>query len=64
MFANAGLTLSAMSPVRVESRTVYVQTYKGYITVFWQDDTLFCDLVSDMRLPAVLEVLRQAQGVT
>ena len=64
MFANTGMTLPAMSPVRVGSRTVYVKTYKGYTTVFWQDGTLFCGLVSDLRLPAVLEALRQAQGVT
>ena len=62
MFTNTGMTLSAMSPVRVGSRTVYVRTYKGYTTVFWQDGTLFCGLVSDLRLPAVLEVLRQVQG--
>jgi hypothetical protein len=54
-------TLSALSPMRVGNRTVYVQTYKGYTTVFWQDGTLFCGLVSD--LPALLEALRQAQGV-
>jgi anti-sigma factor (TIGR02949 family) len=64
MFANTGMTLPAMSPVRVGSRTVYVKTYKGYTTVFWQDGTLFCGLVSDLRLPAVLEALRQAQGAT
>jgi anti-sigma factor RsiW len=64
MFANTGMTLSAMAPVRVGSRTVYVKTYKGYTTVFWQDGTLFCGLVSELRLPALLEALRQAQGVT
>ena len=64
MFADTGITLSAMSPRRVGTRTVYVQTYKGYATVFWQDGTLFCGLVSDLHLPALLEVLRQAQGVT
>ena len=45
MFANTGMTLPAMSPVRVGSRTVHVQTYKGYATVFWQSGTLFCGLV-------------------
>ena len=64
MFANTDMTLSAMAPVRVGSRTVYVKTYKGYTTVFWQDGTLFCGLVSDLRLPAVLEALRQAQSMT
>jgi len=62
MFANTGMTLSAMAPVRVGSRTVYVKTYKGYTTAFWQDGTLFCGLVSELRLPALLEALRQAQG--
>jgi anti-sigma factor RsiW len=64
MFADTGMTLSTMSPVRVGSRTVYVQTYKGYTTVLWQDGTLFCGLVSDLHLPALLEALRHAQGVT
>jgi len=64
MFADTGITLSAMAPRRVGTRTVYVQTYKGYTTVFWPDGTLFCGLVSDLHLPALLEVLRQAQGVT
>src|SRR5215471_8096886 len=64
MFANTGMTLSAMAPMRVGSRTVYVTTYKGYTTVFWQDGTLFCGLVSELRLPALLEALRQAHGVT
>ena len=64
MFANTDMTLSAMAPVRVGSRTVYVKTYKGYTTVFWQDGTLFCGLVSDLRLPALLEALRQAQSMT
>jgi anti-sigma factor RsiW len=64
MFADTGMTLSAMSPMRVGNRTVYVETYKGYTTVFWQDGTLFCALVSDLHLPALLEVLQQAQGAT
>ena len=64
MFADTGMTLSAMSPMRVGSRTVYVQAYKGYTTVFWQDGTLLCALVSDLPLLALLEVLQQAQGAT
>jgi anti-sigma factor RsiW len=59
MFADTGVTLSAMSPMRMGSRTVYVQTYKGYTTVFWQDGTLFCALVSDLHLPPLLEALQQ-----
>jgi anti-sigma factor RsiW len=64
MFADTGMTLSALSPMRVGNRTVYVQTYKGYTTVFWQDGTLFCGLVSDLHLPALLEALQQAEGAT
>jgi anti-sigma factor RsiW len=64
MFADPGLTLSAMSPMRVGNRMVYVQTYKGYTTVFWQDGTLFCGLVSDLHLPAILEALQQAHAMT
>jgi anti-sigma factor RsiW len=64
MFTDPGMPLLAMSTRRMDSRTLYVQTYKGYTTVFWQDGALFCGLVSDLRLPALLEVLRQAQGVT
>jgi hypothetical protein len=43
---------------------VYVQTYKGYTTVLWHDGTIFCGLVSDLQLPAVLEVLRHARRAT
>jgi hypothetical protein len=57
MFTNLGITLSTMSPIRVGNRTVYIQTCKGYTTIFWQDSTLFCDLVSDLPLPAMLEAL-------
>jgi anti-sigma factor RsiW len=64
MFADPGMPLSAMSTTRAGGRTVYVQTYKGYTTIFWQDGTLFCGLVSDLRLPAMLEALRQAQAMT
>jgi hypothetical protein len=63
MFTDPGLTLSTLSPMRLGSRTVYVQTYKGYTTIFWQDGTLFCGLVSDLHLPAMLEVLRQAHAM-
>jgi anti-sigma factor (TIGR02949 family) len=64
IFADPGMPLSAMSTMHVGSRTVYVQTYKGYTTIFWQDGTLFCGLVSDLRLPAMLEALRQAHAMT
>jgi anti-sigma factor RsiW len=62
MFADIGMALSAMAPMRVGNRTVYVKTYKGYTTVFWQDGTLFCALVSDLHLSALLEMLQHAQG--
>jgi anti-sigma factor RsiW len=61
MFTDSGLTLS---PMRIGNRTVYVQTYKGYTTIFWQDGTLFCGLVSDLHLPAMLEVLQQAHAAS
>jgi len=64
MFADTGMTLSALSPMRVGNRTVYVQTYKGYTTVFWQDGTLLCALVSDLHLPALLEALQKAHAMT
>ena len=50
--------------MRLGKRTVYVQTYKGYTTIFWQDGTLFCGLVSDLPLPAMLEALRQAHAMS
>ena len=50
--------------MRVGNRTVYVQTYKGYTAVFWQDGTLLCALVSDLHLPALLEALQQAHAMT
>lgn len=64
MFADPGMPLSAMSTRRMGSRTLYVQTYKGYTTVFWQDGALFCGLVSDLHLPALLEALQQAHAMT
>ena len=64
MFADPGITLSALSTMRVGGRTVYVQTYKGYTTIFWQDGALFCGLVSDLHLPALLEALQQAHAMT
>jgi anti-sigma factor RsiW len=64
MFADPGLNLSTLSPVRVGNRTVYVQTYKGYTTILWQDGTLFCGLVSDLHLPAMLEALWQAHAMS
>ena len=64
MFADPGLRLSTLSPIHMGNRTVYVQTYKGYTTIFWQDGTLFCGLVSDLHLPAMLEALRQAHAMS
>ena len=64
MFSDKGITLSALPTRRLGHRTVYVQTYKGYTTVLWHDGTIFCGLVSDLQLHAVLEVLRHASGAT
>jgi hypothetical protein len=36
----------------------------GATTIFRQDGTLSCALVSDLHLPALLEALQQAQGAT
>jgi len=64
IFSDKGIALSTMSTMRVWSRTLYVQTHKGYTTVFWQDGALFCGLVSDLNLTALLEAIRHASGVT
>lgn len=64
MFADKGVALSAMSTVRLGSRTLFIQTHKGYTTVLWQDGEIFCGLVSDLHLPAILEAMRHASGVT
>ena len=64
MFTDPGLPLSTLSPMRLGNRTVYVQADKGYTTIFWQDGMLFCSLVSDLPLPAMLEALRQAHAMS
>jgi anti-sigma factor RsiW len=64
MFSDNGVTLSELPTRRLGHRTVYVQTYKGYTTVLWHDGTIFCGLVSDLQLTAVLEALRQAHAMT
>jgi mycothiol system anti-sigma-R factor len=64
MFTDPGLPLSTLSSMRLGNRTMYVQAHKGYTTIFWQDGTLFCGLVSDLHLPAMLEALRQAHAMS
>jgi anti-sigma factor RsiW len=64
MFSDKGVTLSTLPTRRLGHRTVYIQTYKGYTTVLWHDGTIFCGLVSDLQLTAVLEALRQAHAMT
>ena len=43
---------------------LYVQIPKGYTTVVWPDGAVFCGLVFDLQLAALIDVLRYASGVT
>lgn len=62
IFADKGLSLNAMKSVRLGNRTFYVQTYKGYNTVLWQDGEIFCSVVSDLNLATLLQVAGRATG--
>ncbi len=62
MFANKGISLNAMKPVRLGDRTFHVQTYKGYSTVLWRDGEIFCSVVSDLNLTELLQVAGRATG--
>jgi anti-sigma factor RsiW len=64
MFSEKGLALSAMPTIHLGSKTLYVQTHQGYTTVFWKDGALFCGLVSDLHLAALMDALRHASGAT
>lgn len=63
MFARQDLSLATMPSVRMGDRTFYVHHYKGYSTVLWQDGEVFCSLVSDLQLPEILRVAREATGI-
>ena len=56
MFADKNISLTAMRPVRMGSRLFHVYSYKGYNTVIWQDDEIFCSLVSDLQLSRLLQI--------
>ncbi len=60
MFADQGITLAALSPLRLGARTLYVGTHKGYTTVFWKDPGAICGLVSDLPQTALVATLRKA----
>ncbi len=62
IFADKDISLHMMQPVRLGNRTFHVHSYKGYNTVFWQDGEIFCSLVSDLNLTALLQVAGQATG--
>ena len=42
--------------------TVYMQVAKGYTTVLWQDEVVYC-LVFNLQLTAGMNTLRHASGV-
>jgi mycothiol system anti-sigma-R factor len=64
MFSDKDIALSARSTVRMGNRTLYVHNHKGYTTVVWQDGAIFCGVVSDLHLTALLEAIRHASGTT
>jgi anti-sigma factor RsiW len=62
MFSDQDLSLQTLRRVQAGDRTFYVQSYKGYNTVLWEDGAVFCSLVSDVRMNELLRVARQAVG--
>lgn len=62
IFPDKDISLNTMKSVRLGRRTFYVQSYKGYNTVLWQDGEIFCSLVSDLNLSDLLRVAGQATG--
>lgn len=63
MFTHKEISLASMHPVRMGNRTFYAQSYKGYNTVLWQDGEIMCSLVSDLQLPDLLRVAREATSI-
>jgi anti-sigma factor (TIGR02949 family) len=63
MFPDKDLSLQTLRQVQAGARTFYVQSYKGYNTVLWEDGAVFCSLVSDLRMDELLRVARQAVGL-
>ena len=62
MFAEQGITLSALSTLQLGQRTLYVQAHKGYTTVLWKDRGVVCALVSDLPRTALVETLQLAMA--
>ena len=62
MFSDKDLSLQTLRQVQAGARTFYVQSYKGYNAVLWEDGAVFCSLVSDVRMDELLRVARQALG--
>ena len=64
MFSNRDISLQSIRTVPYGQRRFFVQTYKGYNTVLWKDGGYLCSLVSDLRMPALLDIARVAAGNT
>ena len=62
MFPDKGLSLQTLRQVQAGARTFYVQSYKGYNAVLWEDGAVFCSLVSDLHMDELVRVARQALG--
>lgn len=62
MFANQDIRLETMPTVQTANRVFYVQKYKGYSTVLWQDGEFFCSLVSDLDLAQLVQIARRVTG--
>ncbi len=60
MFADQDLTLAALPTLYLGSRTLYVDTHKGYTTVLWKDRGVICGLVSDLPRTALVDTLQKA----
>lgn len=63
MFSDKDVSLKSMRPHTIGNRTFYVDTYKGYSTVLWQDGEVLCSLVSDLDWQKLLHVASTATGV-
>ena len=59
MLLQQDLALTALPTVREDEHTFYVQRYKGYTTVLWQDGDVLCGLVSDLPRQALLAIAHQ-----
>ncbi len=62
MFPHHDLDLTAVPSTHLGTRRVHLQRYKGYSTVLWQDGEVLCGFVSDLALPALLQIAREVTG--